>query len=144
MAKKKTKTSKKPVKKAAKKTLKKKVLKPVKKKTVKKVSIKKAAVKKPAAPPPDPLPWRHALPGEILAGVVDDFFSHLSVITLTLQAPLKVGDKIHVRGHTTDMTEAVASIQINHQPVLEAKTGDPVGIKAVGKCRAGDYLYKVG
>ncbi|MBL0058502.1 MAG: translation elongation factor-like protein [Elusimicrobia bacterium] len=84
------------------------------------------------------------MPGEILAGVVDDFFSHLSVITLTLQAPLKVGDKIHVRGHTTDMTEAVASIQINHQPVLEAKTGDPVGIKAVGKCRAGDYLYKVG
>ncbi len=144
MAKKKTKTSKKPVKKAVKKTPKKTVKKPVKKPTVKKTVGKKAAPKKKVVLAPEPLPWRHALPGETMVGIVDDFYSHLSVITLTLQSPLKVGDKIHVRGHTTDMTEILESMQINHVPVTSAKVGDPIGIKAVGKCRAGDYLYKEG
>ena len=140
MVKKKTKTAKKAVKKVVTKKSKKTVKKVAKKKTVKTPSIKKKV--KPAEP--TPLPWRHALPGETLVGVVDDYYSHLSVITLTAQAPLKVGDKIHVRGHTTDMTEILESMQMNHVPVTAAKNGDPIGIKAVGKCRAGDYLYKVG
>lgn len=144
MAKKKTKTSKKSVKKAVKKPLKKVIKKTVKKSVVKKTVVKKAKPKKKVVVPPDPLPWRHALPGETMVGVVDDYYSHLSVITLTLQSPLKVGDKIHVRGHTTDMTEILESMQINHAPVTQAKVGDPIGIKAVGKCRAGDYLYRVG
>ncbi|MBK8574328.1 MAG: hypothetical protein IPN90_01160 [Elusimicrobia bacterium] len=144
MAKKKTKPSKKPVKKAVKKTVKKTIKKTVKK-TAKKPLVKKAAVKKVLVETGEPpLPWRHALPGETMVGVVDDYYSHLSVITLTLQSPLKVGDKIHVRGHTTDMTEILESMQINHVPVTSAKIGDPIGIKAVGKCRAGDYLYRVG
>ena len=140
MAKKKTKTSKKPVKKAVKKPIKKATKKAVKKPVVKKAPAKKVKVEEAATP----LPWRHALPGETMVGVVDDFYSHLSVITLTVQSSLKVGDKIHVRGHTTDMTEVLESMQINHVPVTAAKIGDPIGIKAVGKCRAGDYLYKVG
>lgn len=140
MAKKKTKTSKKPVKKAVKKPIKKATKKVAKKPVVKKAPPKKVKVEE-AAPP---LPWRHALPGETMVGVVDDYYSHLSVITLTVQSPLKVGDKIHVRGHTTDMTETLESMQIDHVPVASAKVGDPIGIKAVGKCRAGDYLYKVG
>ncbi len=140
MAKKTSKTSKKPVKKAVKKPVKKTI-----KKVAKKPLVKKKTVKKPLAEEGGtPLPWRHALPGETLVGVVDDYYSHLSVITLTAQAPLKVGDKIHVRGHTTDMTEILESMQMNHVPVMAAKNGDPIGIKAVGKCRAGDYLYKVG
>ena len=114
MAKKKTKTSKKPILKAGKKPVKKTVKKKAKKTAVKKVSPKKPRLKK-SAPVAEPLPWRHALPGETMAGVVDDYFSHLSVITLTLQSPLKVGDKIHVRGHTTDMTEILESMQIDHQ-----------------------------
>lgn len=140
MAKKKTKTSKKPVKKAVKKPVKKATKKVAKKPVVKKARAKKVKVEEGGTP----LPWRHALPGETMVGVVDDFYSHLSVITLTLQSPLKVGDKIHVRGHTTDMAEILESMQINHVPVTAAKSGDPIGIKAVGKCRAGDYLYKVG
>src|ERR1051326_1011735 len=58
---------------------------------------KKAPAKTPAAPD---LAWRRPKPGETLAGVVDDFYSHLGVITLTLQTPLRAGDRIHVRGHT--------------------------------------------
>lgn len=144
MAKKKTKTSKKSVKRAVKKPIKKVIKKTVKKSVVKKTVVKKAQPKKKVVVPPDPLPWRHALVGETMVGVVDDYYSHLSVITLTLQSPLKVGDTIHVRGHTTDMTERLESMQINHLSVTQAKAGDPIGIKAIGKCRAGDYLYKVG
>lgn len=140
MVKKKSKTSKKPVKKTVKKPVKKTIKRVAKKRPVKKAVVKNLLVEK-GGPP---LPWRHALPGETLVGVVDDYYSHLSVITLTAQAPLKVGDKIHVRGHTTDMTEILESMQMNHVPVTAAKNGDPIGIKAMGKCRAGDYLYKVG
>ena len=39
------------------------------------------------------------------------------------------------------MSEKVESIQIDHVAVAEAKAGDSIGIKAVGKCRAGDYVY---
>jgi hypothetical protein len=146
VVKKKPTSSKKAVKKAGKKSVKKAVKKNIKKAVVKKSAVKRATVKKPALPPAvaAPLPWRQALPGETLVGVVDDYYGHLSVITLTVQSPLRVGDKIHVRGHTTDMSETLESMQIDHVPVTEAKVGDPIGIKAVGKCRAGDYLYKVG
>ncbi len=122
---------------------------PAKKAPKKKSSAKKslrAGARKPkaAVPPPLPMPWRQPLPGEKSLGVVEDFYGHVSVIALTLQGPLKVGDRIHVRGHTTDMTETVDSLQIDHRSVPEAKAGEPVGVKTTGKCRTGDYVYRVG
>lgn len=121
----------------------------------KKPAAKKAAPKKkaparsskptsrrPAKAEPVALPWRQPLAGETWIGVVEDYFSHVGVIATTLKAALAVGDKIHVRGHTTDMAEAVDSLQIDHGPVAAAAPGDSVGIKVIGKCRAGDYIYK--
>jgi acyl-CoA hydrolase len=75
--------------------------------------------------------------------VVEDYYSHIGVITVTLKQPLKVGDRIHVRGHTTDISQGVASMQIDHAPVTEAGKGAALGIKIGGKCRRGDYIYKV-
>lgn len=114
---------------------------------------KKTPAKKPAARAAKParktavaeaavLPWRQPLVGETWIGVVEDYFSHVGVIAATLKAALAVGDRIHVRGHTTDMAETVESLQIDHAPVAAAAAGDSVGIKAIGKCRAGDYIYK--
>lgn len=143
MAKKKSAPKSKPVKKkAAPKAKRKTAPKKVKKSPVRKAAPR-AARKKAAAPAPA-LPWREALPGETLVGVVEDFYGHVSVIALTLRAALKVGDKIHVRGHTTDMTETVDSMQIDHAPVASAAAGDAVGVRAVVKCRTGDYVYRVG
>lgn len=85
--------------------------------------------------------WRRALPGETKLGVVDDYYGHVGVIALKLETPLSVGQKIHVRGHTTDFTETVGSIQIEHQSVQDAKPGDPIGIKVGVKCRGGDWVY---
>jgi len=125
--------------------------KSAKKSSAKKAPPKTKKTKKASAKPvssrgglPDlSLPWRHPLPGETLAGVVDDYFSHIGVITFTLRKPLQVGDQIHVRGHTTDLTQEVVSLQIEHDSVKEAAVGKGVGIKVDDKCRRGDFVYLV-
>lgn len=100
------------------------------------------ARKRVAAPEQHALPWREPLPGEAKAGVVDDYFGHLGVIAFKLEGTLNVGDKIHVRGHTTDLAQTVESMQLNHQAVTQAQAGDAVGVKVNDKCRKGDYVYR--
>ncbi len=56
---------------------------------------------------------------------------------------LKVGDTIHIHGHTTDITQVVDSMQIERVNVSEAGPGDSVGIKVVDRCRGGDHVFKV-
>lgn len=80
---------------------------------------------------------------EEIIGQVSDFFAQPGVAAFTLTAPLKVGDKIHIKGHTTDLKLTVESIQIEHEVVKEAKAGDSVGVKVAEKARSGDTVYKV-
>jgi selenocysteine-specific translation elongation factor len=74
---------------------------------------------------------------------VSDFFAHPVVAGIELTGSLKVGDKIHIHGHTTDMELTVGSMQINNANVEEAKAGDSVGIKVSDRVRRGDTVYKV-
>ena len=77
-------------------------------------------------------------------GFVEHFWGHLSVAGIKItKGPLRVGDTIHVKGHTTDFTETIQSMQINNQDVTEAQSGDDIGVKMVGKCRDHDKVYKV-
>ncbi len=62
---------------------------------------------------------------------------------IQLSASLKLGDRIHIKGHTTDIECAVESMQINNVDVKEAKAGDAVGIKLTDRVRRGDTVYKV-
>lgn len=80
---------------------------------------------------------------EIEIGKVSDFFARPVVAGIELTAPLKLGDKIHIQGHTTDMELTVESMQINNVNVAEAKAGDAVGIKLSDRARRGDTIYKV-
>jgi hypothetical protein len=89
------------------------------------------------------LAWREALPGEILVGTVEDFLTHLSVMLCTIKVPLAVGDTLHIRGFTTDLTEKITSIQVEHQAVPQAGAGQDVGIQLVGKVRKHDFIYRV-
>jgi hypothetical protein len=50
-------------------------------------------------------------------GLVIHYFSHLSVAAVRLTAPLAVGDRIHIRGHTTDLVQDVASLEGDHAHV---------------------------
>ena len=76
-------------------------------------------------------------------GKVSDFFARPVVAGIELTAPLKTGNKIHIKGHTTDMELTVDSIQINNVNVQEAKVGDAIGIKVDDRVRRGDAVYKV-
>ena len=82
------------------------------------------------------------MPEEII-GKVSDFFAHPVVAGIELTATLKVGDKIHIKGHTTDLELVVDSMEINNVQVSQAKVGDSVGIKVGERVRRGDAVYKV-
>lgn len=76
-------------------------------------------------------------------GRVSDFFARPVVAGIELTAPIKVGDTIHIKGHTTDLEITIDSMQINNVNVNEAKSGDSVGIKIPDRARRGDTVYKV-
>lgn len=80
---------------------------------------------------------------EEAVGKVSDFFAHPVVAGVEMTGNLKVGDRIHIAGHTTDLEMVIASMQINNVNVNEAKPGDSVGIKVPERVRAGDTVYKV-
>ena len=76
-------------------------------------------------------------------GKVSDFFSRPVVAGIALTGTLKLGDTIHIKGHTTDIEMTVDSMQINNVDVKEAKAGDNIGIKVSERVRRGDTVYKV-
>lgn len=76
-------------------------------------------------------------------GHVSDFFARPVVAGITLTGTLKVGDTIHIKGHTTDIELTVESMQINNANVTEGKAGDAIGVKVPDRVRAGDHVYKV-
>jgi putative protease len=76
-------------------------------------------------------------------GKVTDFFARPVVAAIELKAPLKVGDKIHLKGHTTNLEMVVDSMQINNEDVSEANVGDSVGVKVTDRVRKGDSVYIV-
>ena len=80
---------------------------------------------------------------EVEIGKISDFFARPVVAGIELTATVKVGDRIHIKGHTTDMEISIDSMQINNVDVNEAKAGDSVGIKVPDRVRQGDTVYKV-
>ncbi len=80
---------------------------------------------------------------EVEIGKVSEFFARPVVAGIQLTASLKVGDRIHITGHTTDTELTVESMQINNVNVKEAKAGDAIGIKVIDRVRRGDTVYKV-
>lgn len=76
-------------------------------------------------------------------GIVTHYYGHLSVGIIELKDTLKIGDKVHIKGHTADFTEDVESMQIEHADVTEAKAGDVIGIKVTEKVHPHDKVYKV-
>ncbi len=81
--------------------------------------------------------------GERFIGKVKDYFRKVEVVTLELEGPIKVGDTILIKGHTTDITHLIESMQIDREPVEEGGPGDFVGIKVAERARSGDDVYVV-
>lgn len=139
---------------AKKKTAKKKI---VKKKTTKKKASSKRAVKrakpsaskkatgiKPGPPPSGTPPVEAPLANEEAIGVVTHYYSHLSVAVIQLnRGELKTGDTIHVKGHTTDFSQRIDSMEYEHHHIEQAKTGQSFGLKVKDHAREHDIVYLV-
>jgi len=80
---------------------------------------------------------------EVVIGKVTDFFARPVVAGVGLSGTLKTGDKIHIKGATTDMELVVESMQIDRVDITEGKPGDLIGIKVPERVRRGDIVYKV-
>ena len=80
---------------------------------------------------------------EVRLGKVADYFAHVGAIRLRLEHDLSVGDLIHIKGHQTDFTQTVESMQIEHEEVQAAKNGNDIGIKTKEKAHHGDTVFKV-
>ena len=77
-------------------------------------------------------------------GKVTHYFGHIQVAAIEITSgTLRVGDTIHVKGHTSDFTQPVDSLQIEKESVEEATVGQAVGIKVVKHARVHDVVYKV-
>ena len=73
------------------------------------------------------------------------YFSHLSVAVVRLETgTLRVGDTIHIRGHTSDFRQRVESLQIDRASVTEVGPKDDFGLKVIEHTREHDVVYKVG
>lgn len=81
---------------------------------------------------------------EVKVGEVVKFFAKPSVAAIVItDGVLRAGDTIHIKGHTSDFTQKVESMQIDNQVVPEANVGDDVGIETAERARPGDIAYKV-
>jgi translation initiation factor IF-2 len=77
-------------------------------------------------------------------GKISHYFAKISVgIIEVVKGELKVGDKIHIKGHTSDFFQVVESMQSEHKSVAGAKAGDSVGIKVVSPVHEHDLVFKV-
>ncbi|HSS46193.1 MAG TPA: hypothetical protein VLL03_02105 [Burkholderiales bacterium] len=101
---------------------------------------------RPARTPPRPTGAEASAPlaGEERVGTVTHYYSHLSVAVVQMEAgSLRVGDTIHVWGHTSDFRQRVESMQIEHQPVFEVSAGQEFGLGVTDHARERDVVYKV-
>jgi putative protease len=77
-------------------------------------------------------------------GEVIKYFGKIGVAAIRLsEGSLKVGDTIHIVGHTTDSTQSIDSMQIENKNVQEAGPGADIGIKVKDRMREHDVVYKV-
>ena len=80
---------------------------------------------------------------EVEVGRVADFFARPLVAGIELTASLKVGDRLHIKGHTTDLDLVIESMQVDNANVSEAEAGQAVGVKVPDRVRLRDKVYVV-
>jgi putative protease len=114
-------------------TLKRKIKKKPSKKSISR--IKKSSLRRKLASQPKEK--------EVEIGVITHYFGRISVGVIKLKKPLKLGDKIHIKGVNTDFTQVVESMQINHKDVEVALAKKEVGIKVIQRVHENNRVYKV-
>jgi putative protease len=87
--------------------------------------------------------WRHIM-AEQEIGVIQHYFDKISVAIITVtQGELNVGDTVHIKGHTSDVSTQISSMQFEHKVIEKVKVGESAGIKVPSKVRIQDKVFKV-
>lgn len=76
-------------------------------------------------------------------GEVTHYYTEIKVGTILLEESLAAGDMIQIKGHTTDFTQEVDSMQFEHEAVEAATAGQEIGLKVEEKVRQGDEVFLV-
>lgn len=110
-----------------------------------KASRKPRVSRKPAPKPVKPQSPPPAAPPGDRVGVITHYFGHLSVAVVKLDpgTTLRVGDNIHIKGHTSDFAQRVDSLQVGHAAVEQVGPDDDFGLKVVDHAREHDVVYRV-
>ncbi|MBU1727444.1 MAG: translation elongation factor-like protein [Candidatus Omnitrophica bacterium] len=80
---------------------------------------------------------------ENVIGVITHYFPKVRAAVVKLKGPLKAGDTIKIKGHTTDFTQGVVSMQLDHEIIDEAKKGQEIGLLVASRVRQHDLVCKV-
>lgn len=85
-----------------------------------------------------------APPGEERIGIVTHYFSHLSVAIVRLEVgTLREGDVLHIKGHTSDFSQRIESMEVDHNRVIEVRAGQSFGLRVKEHAREHDIVYKM-
>ncbi len=79
-------------------------------------------------------------PKEKIIGKVIHYFPHVKAAVLKLKTPLNLGQQIKIKGHTTNFTQTVTSMQIDHVPIQKAKKGQEIGLFVDYRVRRRDVV----
>ena len=134
--KKKRSTKKKIVKKSAPKKKPVKKLKPKVKSRVKAKTIKA----KKSSPSPKKKP---SVRNDNVIGKIIHYFPHVKAAVIKLSAPLSIGEKIKIKGHTTDFTQVITSMQMDRVDITSAKPKEEIGLLVNSRVRQHDTVYKI-
>ena len=110
--------------------------KPAKKPASKKKPARKSAAKK--KQPRRPIVKSQDKP----IGIVTHYFPHVQAAVIKLKSPLSVGEKIRIKGHTTDLTQVIVSMQVDRVDISSAKPGQEIGVLVNSRVRQHDLVTK--
>lgn len=77
-------------------------------------------------------------------GQVTHYYNRIAVAVLNLQEGLKIGDEIRIVGHTTDFSQQIESLEINHRQVQSVGAGADVALAVDSRVRRGDKVFLIG
>ena len=120
-----------------------KTKRPAARRSVKKTRAKKGKVKRPVKGAKRKPKGAAELKLEKV-GKVTHYFPHVKAAAVAvLKDSIRIGDRVYIKGHTTDFKEKVTSIQLNRVPIQEGKVGQEIGLLVKSRVRIGDSVYKV-
>jgi len=81
---------------------------------------------------------------EKLVGKITHYFTNIGVAVVEItKSGLNVGDKLHIKGATSDFEQVIDSMQVDHENVAKAKKGEAVGLKVEQQVKEGDEVFVI-